>query len=626
MGQGDCVYRSFSDRMSNTAAREHLGGLIAGSGVWRDVMRYANGILTPAEPAIDLVRILSEGTYTSFPQALKEFVSNAFDADATRVDIQVDEEATGITIRDNGEGMNLTDFGDAFASIARSGRATEGLKRGRTASGRVKIGKFGLGTLAVVATCDRLTVRSTKNGSREGFVAKLDIKALRRHFGKGENLSQVWRFEVEKWNTELSSTHFTEIRLEGLTSDIRRFLETPGEKMLAEDFDHIGQLSGIDQLAWHLGLICPVPYINDYPIPAADLNRQADAVLIERSRRLLRDRFSVLLNGKEVRRHIILPRYKERKHHDSSEYRRLMKRGLGYEVNCFRSSGKGPVKYQGYVMVQAKQLFPIEVRGLLIRMRGVGIGAHKTFNLAGSSIATMLPAMSGEIWVESGLDDALQFDRESFREDHPNFVWFRERVAEEISRQSRGFRTRSTERTKLKKQEKEEKYDDPASPLTPPGVKGIPYEPSRETPIISRTVDAFLTPEIFRDCPTFIQFLVPQVNGCWDRGWFEACALTTRRLLETLIVHLYESRGWADEIRSSHGYMKLQNLVDKVCGDGRVGLGKKSKEALEHLKMIGDVAAHDYRVRVRKSDLEQKRTELRLTCERLIFIAQIQGK
>jgi DNA mismatch repair ATPase MutL len=85
-------------------------------------MHYSNGLLTPVEPAIDLVRILSEGTYTSFPQALKEFVSNAFDADATRVDIQVDEEVNGITIRDNGEGMTLADFGDAFASIARSGK------------------------------------------------------------------------------------------------------------------------------------------------------------------------------------------------------------------------------------------------------------------------------------------------------------------------------------------------------------------------------------------------------------------------------------------------------------------------------------------------------------------------
>ncbi len=53
-------------------------------------MTTERGILVPREPAVDLVRIISEGTYTSFAQALKEFVSNAYDADAGRVDITID--------------------------------------------------------------------------------------------------------------------------------------------------------------------------------------------------------------------------------------------------------------------------------------------------------------------------------------------------------------------------------------------------------------------------------------------------------------------------------------------------------------------------------------------------------
>ncbi|MEK6287904.1 MAG: ATP-binding protein [Acidobacteriota bacterium] len=67
-------------------------------------MYYRDGVLVPTEPAVDLVRLLSEGTYTSFPQALKEFISNAFDSDATRLDIRIDDDANAITIRDNGDG------------------------------------------------------------------------------------------------------------------------------------------------------------------------------------------------------------------------------------------------------------------------------------------------------------------------------------------------------------------------------------------------------------------------------------------------------------------------------------------------------------------------------------------
>ncbi len=585
-------------------------------------MNYSNGIITPTEPAIDLVRILSEGTYTSFPQALKEFVSNAFDADSRRVEIQIDDDTNGISIRDNGEGMTLADFGDAFASIARSAKARKGLKRGRTKSGRIKIGRFGLGTIAVVAICDRLTVRSSKEGSKEGFFAKLDVAALRTHFDKSENLSDCWKFEADQWDTELPSTHFTEIRLEGLSTDIRSFLEKPGEQKIDEDFESVSQLSGVDQLVWHLGVICPVPYMDDYPIRKKDLNKRTDAVLIDRARRLLRDQFTLVLNGQEIRRRVVFPQYKEKKRQDRDERLRLMKRGLGYALKCFRSPPGGFVKYDGYVMVQAQQLFPGELRGLLVRMRGVGIGGYRTLNLTGSSIATMLPSLSGEIWVESGLDEALQFDRESFREDHPNFVWFRERVAEEIEKESKGFRERSAKRTHLKRRGQDNKTSSPEREERQESEQQKPPKSGGEGPIVT---DAFIDPEIFRDCPTFISFLVPQINGCWDRGWFEACALVVRRMLETLIIHLYEKRGWASEIKTNEGYMKLQNLVDKVCGDGRVGLGKRPKEGLGHLKIIGDVAAHDYRVRVRKSDLERRRTELRLACERLIFIAQNQG-
>ncbi len=582
-------------------------------------MRYSNGVLTPTEPAIDLVRILSEGTYTSFPQALKEFVSNAFDADATRVDIQVDEDARGITIRDNGEGMTLADFGNAFASIARSGKPREGLKRGRTALGRVKLGKFGLGTLAVVAACDRLTIRSSRAGSREGFAAKLNIAMLRRHFDHGENLSDCWRFEADKWRTELAATHFTEIRLDGLAADIRRFLEQPGTKRLDEEFDTVAQLSGTDQLAWQLGLICPVPYSTDYPIPKSDLNPKTDSIVIRRARRLLRDRFSLLLNGREIRRWILLPRYKEKKRKATAEYDRLVTRGLGYELDCFQSPRRSLVRYEGYVLVQAQQLVPEELRGLLVRIRGVGIGAHKTFNLAASSIATMLQTMSGEVWIESGLDDALQFDRESFREDHPNFAWFRDRVAEQIARQSTGFRQRSTRRRELKERSQGPSQA-PAAPAPESERKADrPTEVGRPA---KRVSDDFLDLEIFRDSPPFISFLIPQVNGCWERKWYEACAVTARRLLETIIIHLYEKRGWASEIRTPRGYLRLARLVDKVSGDGRVGLNQQSKDALAHLRVIGDVAAHDYKVRVRKSDLDRKRTDLRLTCERLLFIAQ----
>jgi hypothetical protein len=576
-------------------------------------MIYSNGLLTPSEPAIDLVRLLSQGTYTSFPRALKEFVSNAYDADALRVDIKIDDDCNGITIRDNGNGMTLDDFGTAFASIARSGGVQKGVKRGRTRMGRVKIGRFGIGSLAVVTICDHFSVRSSKKGSHEGFVARKDMAELRNHFGKQENLSELWTFEAVQWDTEKFDTHFTELKLDGLSPDIRALLEKPGTRKITEPFESISQLSGMDQLLWHLGVICPVPYENGYAIPERDLNPARDAVLIDKARRLLRNRFAVTLNGTPVRRRIIVPTYKENAKKNKAKYAQLVQRGLGYDLTCFRSKSGAPVRYEGYIAVQAQQLFPKEQRGLIVRLRGVAVGDYRTFHLGGDVVSTMLPNLSGEIWVDTGLDDALQFDRESFREDHPQFMIFREEIEKKIAAEAKPFRQRSSERNQGKSPATEEECV--AAPVPVPQPQPIP------APIVTAGNGNYIDPEIFKDCPPYLYYLIPQINGCWDRQWYEACALTTRRLLETLIIHLFQKRGWTAEIRTIDGYLKLKELVDKVTGDPRIGLDRRSAEGLQHLKNMGDIAAHDFKVRLRKSYLESKQAEFSLACERLIFIA-----
>src|SRR5580692_3188788 len=103
--------------------------------------------------------------------------------------------------------------------------------------------------------------------------------------------------------------------------------------------------------------------------------------------------------------------------------------------------------------------------------------------------------------------------------------------------------------------------------------------------------------------------MIPQANGCWERGWYEGCALILRRLVETLIIELYHQRGWITDIKNNDDtFFQLQALVGKVCSDGRIGLGHSHKRGLNEIKKFGDVAAHDHRVKVRKPDLERHRT------------------
>jgi histidine kinase/DNA gyrase B/HSP90-like ATPase len=566
-------------------------------------------VLRPKEPAIDLVRVISEGTYTSFAQALKEFVSNSFDADALRVDISISDDGSTVAVKDDGVGMAMSDFTNYFASIARTGKGGARSARGRTRLGRQKIGRFGIGALAVAGLADKFTVRSSRKGSAQGFEASIDLRELRKVFNRGEALSKHWVFAGTLWDSERTDSHFTEVRVEGVRDDVRAFLQRPGERTRAEFLDSVERLSGLDELAWELGIICPLAYERTYPVPEQAITRRRDDVIVRRSRQALRNRFVLFLNGRQVRRPIYLPSYHTEKPRSPQRQALLGRRGTGWDVRCFKVRSGDDLSCDGYLVVQAQQLFPTQLRGILIRLRGVAVGWHGTMRFdPPRGLSTMLQNMSGELWVE-GIEDALQFDRESFREDHPAFRWLRRTLEREIEAAVPEFRARSQKRMALLKGGR---AGGPRSGRRRMAAAGPGSEPA-DAP--------FLLPDVVRGAPSYIVRILPQINGCWERGWYEACSVMIRRLVETLISHLYEQRGWKADLldpktRERYG---LQRMVDKVCGDARLGFDRRAADGLKHLKELGDVSAHDFRIAVKRGDLQAVREALRFTTERLLF-------
>jgi len=562
-----------------------------------------NRIVTPKEPAIDLIRILSEGTYTSFPQALKEFISNSHDAYATEVALRFDDNFSTLSIRDNGEGMTAEDFENVFASIARTGRKAPPTPEAKHLK-RNRIGRFGIGALAVVGTADGFTIRSVKKGSRKGFEASINLKDLRSHYEKGEDLKDVWRFALSEWGDEKSSTHFTEIVVEGVREDIRRILERSG-KSLNDGFQSVSELSGLEELRWQLGIICPVGYKHKYPVPEKAIDAAKDRILVEIGTRLQKNQFKVTLNQLAVTNPTLLPSYDPDKIKEVKD-KLLERKGVGYDVAYLESTADSKVTYKGYLCVQGHQVFPRELRGVLIRLRGVAVGWHRTLHLS-ATVATMLTSMSGEVWVD-GLDEALQFDRESFREDHPLFVWLRDQIQKTVDTETTKFRDRSAKRVaKIKKTRK--------------AGKGKPPTTKKKENQKGESSGQYLAEDILEKMPPYITRLVPQINGTYEYAWYEGSSMVLRRLVETLIIELYTRRGWKQDVQdpTSNEFLMLKGLIDKLNGDARLRMPKRTIDGLNKVKELGDVAAHDFKIRITKSDLDRIQSAMRLTCERLVF-------
>ena len=139
-----------------------------------------------------ILRELS-GVYKPFVKALKELVSNAFDADADHVHVTIADDFSSVTATDDGEGMTPFEFRNDFTRIGGGSRRWLGEK---TQKGRLRIGSKGIGFLALARYCSRLEVESI--GSRT-FRCAFEIADVRIQAQLSDAIKASWAWGA--WNT-----------------------------------------------------------------------------------------------------------------------------------------------------------------------------------------------------------------------------------------------------------------------------------------------------------------------------------------------------------------------------------------------------------------------------------------
>src|ERR1043165_3633382 len=65
----------------------------------------------------------------------------------------------------------------------------------------------------------------------------------------------------------------------------------------------------------------------------------------------------------------------------------------------------------------------------------------------------------------------------------------------------------------------------------------------------------------------YIEKIANQINGCYEKGWFDACAVMIRRLLETLIIESFEKHNIQDKIKKDGDYHYLRDLISKTLAE-----------------------------------------------------------
>jgi hypothetical protein len=143
-------------------------------------------------------------------------------------------------------------------------------------------------------------------------------------------------------------------------------------------------------------------------------------------------------------------------------------------------------------------------------------------------------------------------------------------------------------------------------------------------PALAKT-EYVLPNSIVENTRRYIEQIVYQINGCYAQGCFDACAVMTRRLIETLIIESFEKYNIADNIKSVDGnYLYLRDLINKSLEEKAWNLGRNTKAALKRLKDIGDLSAHSRRFIAHRSDIDNIIPDLRIVVQEFVHLAEIQ--
>ena len=127
---------------------------------------------------LNVLNHLGLNLYSNVPAVLAELIANAWDADAARVDVSVEEQSDGkqIVIKDDGCGMDDTDMREKFLTVGYQ-RRDKGSGDQTENKGRPVMGRKGIGKLSVLSIAKKVQVFTQKKGT-DPLAIELDVEKI----------------------------------------------------------------------------------------------------------------------------------------------------------------------------------------------------------------------------------------------------------------------------------------------------------------------------------------------------------------------------------------------------------------------------------------------------------------
>ncbi|WP_447881307.1 ATP-binding protein [Serratia fonticola] len=467
---------------------------------------------------------VTDGIYRQPGSALRELISNAYDADATKVIIRTDEPRfKTMSIEDNGHGMSPEALSYVLHHIGGSSKRNEtgsvlGVTNNKnynlSPNGRNLIGKIGIGLFSVAQLTQNFQIITKREKDEFRTVASVVLKQFSE---KEQDDTNEYESGIVKIWTEKASDldfHGTTIILNKIRPQSRETLsskhiwdavegsqqesEENGSIPISPPKYHIGKMANSDndelltdlgndtftsrpwmdndspeiafeklvqcvwsedkasnpkpkisdlfdyylKMVWDIALAIPTGYVKSdiFSIPYHDQfypylisnspKGQATALELKEGQSLKdvlgyslanEDKFDVFIDDLKLSRPIIFENLPASTH-SISKPMVFIGKFEEYFGDRPRDITGGPLRFKAYLFWNSK-ISPVEHQGALIRIHNAsGTLFDETFMKYQVQETTRKRQVTCEIFIEEGLDSALNIDRESYNFSHPHVV------------------------------------------------------------------------------------------------------------------------------------------------------------------------------------------------------------
>ena len=383
---------------------------------------------------------ISEGLYRSPAGVFKELISNAFDANAKTVWISTGRPTFDVvSVKDDGDGMTLEKFTDIVTRGI--GDSDKRIGNNKLINGRPVIGRLGIGILGIAQISHEFYLSSHSRETKTAFQAKISMKDFRKQILDQQDYKTeedqsfaVGSYEVDEIPFEPRNAGMLITATEP-TEGFRRQLSEDEPGPLPKDFrsfvewsivkDQMATGSLYNKMIWEVASLAPVPYMTGSGIIENDENMLGIAGTLNNFE------FSVLVDGVRLFKPVLLQKPTAVVLPESaSEGGGPFHFPLEYSTIIWGSS----LKIQGYLYASnGSALHPDDIRGILIRLRHVGIREYdKSFMDYRYAEGPRFAWLTGELYVEDGLEDALTVGRDGFDAAHPHYLALKEWLHSEL--------------------------------------------------------------------------------------------------------------------------------------------------------------------------------------------------